>query len=53
VWTEEETKLEVIPYNKKFMAWYMPYALDFINEYVIKDIEPPRWVKKPTFNIGD
>ena len=53
VWTEEETKLEVIPYNKKFMAWYMPYALDFINEYVIKDIEPPRWTKKPTFKIGE
>lgn len=52
VWTPEETKLEMIPFSKRFMAWYLPHALDFI-EFVNKDEEPPRWTKKPTFNIGE
>jgi hypothetical protein len=49
VWTEDDTKLEVIPFNKDFMTWYLPYALDFI-KMVQDNEEPPRWKRKPIFN---
>lgn len=52
IWTPEETKLEVIPFSKRFMAWYLPYALDFM-KMVKDDVEPPRWNRKPTFKLGD
>jgi len=52
IWTPTKTKLEIIPFNKKFMTWYLPYVLEFV-EYVRTDQEPPRFSRKPLFKIGD
>lgn len=52
VWTPNETKLTRIHFDERFMAWYLPHALEFI-KYVEEDKEPPRWSKKPTYNLGE
>ena len=51
IWTPEETKLQVIPFSKEFMTWYLPFVLEFM-EYVRTDQEPPRFSRKPLFKIG-
>lgn len=52
VWTPDKTRLQVIPFDERFMAWYLPHVLDFM-KFVRDDEEPPRWDKKPTYNLGE
>jgi len=50
VWTPYEMHTELVQYDKEFIDWYMPYGLEFL-KYMQDDEEPPRWNKKPIWQI--
>lgn len=51
VWTPEEFHTEIVPFDQKFIDWYLPKAEDFLR-YVSTDTEPPRYKRKPDFNFN-
>jgi len=48
VWTPHETHREYVPYDSKFMDWYLPKMEEFI-QFVNDDVEPPRYKRKPKY----
>jgi len=48
VWTPNETHTELVNYDKDFIEWYTPYALEFM-ECLQQDKEPKRWSRKPKY----
>ena len=52
VWTPDDLHTEIVPFDQKFIDWYLPKAEDFL-QYVSTDTEPPRYKRKPVFNFNN
>lgn len=48
VWTPDDFKQMIVPYDNNFILWYMPHVLEFL-ELVKTDTEPKRYHRKPKY----
>ena len=49
VWTPKGITIELIKKDDKWLEWYKPLLLEFM-QFVESDTEPTRWKKKPIYN---
>lgn len=48
VWTPNGITVELVERDDKWLDWYKPYLLEFM-QFVETDTEPTRWKKKPIY----
>jgi hypothetical protein len=48
VWTPNGITVELVKKDDKWLDWYKPYLLEFM-QFVETDTEPTRWKKKPIY----
>ena len=48
VWTPNGITIELIKKDNKWLDWYKPLLLEFM-EFVETDVEPTRWKRKPIY----
>jgi len=48
VWTPNGITVELIKKDDKWLDWYKPLLLEFM-EFVKTDVEPTRWKRKPIY----